>query len=124
MTAVENDDGTDSSVTFEYISLTEDEANSTGIALCTGCVRAVSLGSKWQFTALDDEGGGGAKTRVELEVAADPNSPSLSPFIVNMLKKRWAYASMRGLVTASKLHLGREREVRVTNILSRMFPLK
>ncbi|KAL7534391.1 hypothetical protein ACHAXR_005840 [Thalassiosira sp. AJA248-18] len=120
MTAVENSDGTHSAVTYDFASLTEEEMNSTGIGLCTGCTRATDLGSKWTFTALD----GGKKTKIELDVAVDPNVPTLSPFFINLLQKRWPHVTVHGLMKEARHHLGRDGEVQVTNTFFRLFPLK
>mmetsp|Transcript_15936 Transcript_15936/g.28812 ORF Transcript_15936/g.28812 Transcript_15936/m.28812 type:complete len:122 (-) Transcript_15936:229-594(-) len=120
MTAVENRDGTHSTVTYDFISLTEDESNSTGIALCTGCVRATNLGFKWTFTSLD----GGKKTKIEVDVAGDPKTPTLSIFFINLFQKRWPYVSLRGLMKEAKHRLHRDGEVMVANTLFRIFPLE
>lgn len=120
MTAVENSDGTHSIVTYEFESLSDDRSNSTGIPLCTGCVRATNLGSKWTFTSLD----GGEKTKVEVDVAVDPAMPRLSAFFINLIQKRWPYATLHGLMEEARRHLRRDGEVQVANTFFRVFPLK
>ena len=120
MTASENSDGTHSSVTFEYTSLTDEESESTAIAVCIGCVRATNLGTKWIFTSLDD----GKKTKIELETAVDPKVPKLSTFFVNLTQKKWPLVSIHGLMNEARHHLGRDKEVQVANTFFRLFPLK
>lgn len=119
MTAVENSDGTHSTVTYDFNSFTEAESNTTGIPLCTGCVRATNLGSKWTFTSLDN----GEKTKIEVDVAVDPQMPKLSNFFVNLFQKRWPQVSLHGLMKEARSHLGRDGDVQVTNTFFRLFPL-
>lgn len=120
MTATENSDGTHSTVMFEIDSLDDESSESTGIALCDGCVRATNLGTKWMFSSLDD----GKKTKIELEMAVDPKVTKLSAFFVNLTQKRWPLVSIRGLMKEARHHLGRDGEVQVANTFFRLFPLK
>ena len=120
MTATEKSDGIHSTVTFEYNSLTDEESESTGIAVCNGCVRATNLGTKWIFTSLDD----GKKTKIELETAVDPKVPKLSTFFVNLTQKKWPLVSIHGLMNEARHHLGRDGEVQLANTFFRLFPLK
>mmetsp|Transcript_32789 Transcript_32789/g.55774 ORF Transcript_32789/g.55774 Transcript_32789/m.55774 type:complete len:295 (+) Transcript_32789:134-1018(+) len=120
MTAVENSDGTHSAVTYDFVSLNDEESNNTNIELCNGCVRATNLGSKWTFTSLDD----GTKTKIEVDVAVDPKTPSLSTFFINLFQKRWSYASVHGLMKEARHHLHRDKDVLVANTFFRVFPLK
>lgn len=119
MEAIENDDGTHSHVTYDFTSLTDEESEAAGIEVCTGCVRAANLGSKWTFTTLD----GGKKTKIEAEIAVDPKMSNLSSFFVNILQKQWAHASVHGLMRETRRHLGRDAEVQVANTFFRLFPL-
>ena len=82
MTAVENSGGTHSLVIYDFSSLPE-ENNSTGFGVCTGCVRATNLGSKWTFISLGD----GKKTKIEAEIAIDPQMSNLSNFFINLYKR-------------------------------------
>ena len=120
MTAVENSDGTHSTVTYDFNSLTDEESDTLGIDLCTGCVRATNLGSKWTFTSLDD----GKNTKIEVEMAIDPNMPTLSSFFTNLLQKRSPQVSLHKLMNEARRHLGRDGEVQVANTFFRLFPLK
>ena len=120
MTATENEDGTHSLVTYDYTSLATEESTATGIALCSGCIRATDLGSKWTFTSLDD----GTKTKVEAITAVDPKMYSWSTFFVNLLQKSDAYVTMSRLMKETRLHLGRGDDVQVANTFFRLFPLK
>lgn len=120
MIATENTDGTHSTVTFEINSLDDELSESTGIAICDGCVRATNLGTKWIFSSLDD----GKKTKIELEMAVDPKVPKLSAFFVNLTQKKWPLVSIRGLMKEARHHLGRDDEVQVANTFFRLFPLK
>jgi len=119
MRATENSDGTHSTVTFEYNSLTDEEIENTEIAVCNECVRATNLGTKWRFTSLDD----GKSTKIDVEVAVDPKVP-LSAFFVNLSLKKWPIVSVRGLMKEARHHLGRDGEVPVANTFFRLFPLK
>ena len=116
MTAVEKSDGTHSAVTYDFTSLPEEKAD---IPLCTGCVRATNLGSKWTFSALNK-----GETKIEVEMAVDPKMPKRSTFFVNLLQKRWPQASLHGLMREARHHLGRDGDVQVANTFFRLFPLK
>lgn len=120
MTATENSDGTHSTVVFEYTSLTDDEINDAGIAVCDSCVRATNLGSKWIFTSLDD----GTKTKIEAEMAVDPHMSNVSAFFVNMYLKKFPHVSIHRLMNEARHHLHRDGEVQVANTFFRLFPLK
>lgn len=117
MSATENADGTHSEVTYEFVSLDDDDH--TGIALCTGCVRAKDLGSTWTFTSLD----GGKKTKIEADIAVDYNMPHLTTFFVNLFQKRWPVSTIHGLMKTARHHLGRDGDVQVANTFFKLFPL-
>ena len=119
MTAIENDDGTHSTVTYEFNSLSEEESEATGIAVCTGCIRATDLASKWTFTSLDN-----GMTKITAEAAVDPNMSNLSSFFINLLQKNWPHVSMHRLMKETRHHLGRDDDVQVANTFFRLFPLK
>lgn len=123
MTAIENRDGTHSSVTYDFTSLSPTEEQSTSsntTPLCTGCVRGINLGSRWKFTSLDD----GKKTKIEADVAVDPKTPNLSNFFINNFQKAWPHVSVHGLMKVARHHLHRDGDVQVTNTFFRLFPLK
>ena len=120
MTAIENPDGAHSSVTYDFISLTPTDEHATDIPLCSGCVRAINLGSRWTFTSLDD----GRKTKIEMDMAVDPQSPNLSTFFINKFQKSWPHVSVHGLVKSARHHLHRDGDIQVTNTFFRLFPLK
>jgi hypothetical protein len=119
MTATEKSDGTHSTVTFEYKSLTDEESEGAGITVCNECVRATNLGSKFTFTSLDD----GKATKIDVQVAVDPKS-HLSAFFVNLSLKKRPLVCIRGLMKEARHHLGRDGDVQVANTFFRLFPLK
>jgi hypothetical protein len=117
MKALENANGSHSAVTYEFTSL----ANTSDFVLpCLGCVRATNFGSKWKFTALDEDED---KTKVEVEIAVDPKAPGLTTFFVNLLLKNWPHTTLHNLLKEARHHLHRDNEIQITNIFTRLFPL-
>lgn len=90
MKALENANGSHSAVTYEFTSLTN---TSDFVLPCLGCVRATNFGSKWKFTALDED-----KTKIEVDVAVDPKAPGLTTFFVNLLLKNWPHTTLHNLL--------------------------
>ncbi|KAL3784852.1 hypothetical protein ACHAWO_007778 [Cyclotella atomus] len=118
VTSIENSKGKHVKVTFEFEPFNEkDDKMEMFASTCFGCVRATKL-AKWTFTSLND-----SSTKIELEVAADPNMP-FTNFFVNIYQKMWPHANIHGLVTAARHHLHRNDEIQVTNVLFKLFPLK
>ena len=116
MKALENEDGSHSVVTYEFTSL----VNTSDFVLpCLDCVRATNFGSKWSFTALGED-----KTKVEVDVAVDPKAPSLTTFFVNIVLKNWPHTTLHNLLKEARHHLHRDNEIQITNVFTRLFPLK
>jgi hypothetical protein len=116
MKALENEDGSHASVTYEFTSI----SNTSDFDIpCLNCVRATNFGSKWKFTALDK-----AKTKVAVDVAVDPKAPNLTTFFVNnIVLKDWPHATLHNLLKEARHHLHRDDEIQITNIFTRLFPL-
>ena len=124
MTAIENSNGEHIKVTYELepeeIELIEDMDNELDefSTTCFHCIRGRKL-AKWVFTSLDEK-----STKIELDVATDPNMSSFTNFFVNTYQKSWPHVTMHGLMNAARHHLHRDDEIQVTNVISRLFPIK
>lgn len=127
MTALENSEGKHIKVIYEFEPFDEEENepieemdNELDVfsTTCFDCVRGKKL-SKWVFSSLDEK-----STKIELEVAVDPKMSSFTNFFVNNYQKSWPHITMHGLINAARRRLHRDDEIQVTNVISRLFPIK
>jgi len=102
-------------VTAEFISFEDDEK----YPVCDGCVRGRNLGSTWTFTPVDDD-----KTKIVADISVDPEVPNLSPFLINIIQKRWPHVTLNKLVRVCRSNAGKDEKMTAQKILQGFFPLK